>query len=176
MLYMTFKHDSKVAKTEKLVTSIKAYFDSVAKREWFDDDFVKEMILEIDQTECYAAYNMYSPFLGAMNFKQLSGGVKGLILLYKHNENKLFLKSSTFGDNCVSCLLKIAEQRDVYLCMTHILKLPKVFTAVCLDSGETISNYREYLDAWDDYSEAHKFFDKDGNELPNPFEEAMKLQ
>jgi len=74
------------------------------------DPFVKEMILDIDNSVVIDSGVIDSPILGKIPPTGLSGGVKTLILV-KFHRDKVF-NASTCGDNCARWLLKIGEEEE----------------------------------------------------------------
>ena len=59
------------------------YFDNVYEDEWIEDTFVKEMIQDVDHCAVISSHIIDSPILGAITPRELSGGVKVLILMLK---------------------------------------------------------------------------------------------
>ena len=57
-----------------------SYFDNVYEDEWIEDAFVKEMIQDVDHCVVISPHIIDSPVLGAITPRELSGGVKVLIL------------------------------------------------------------------------------------------------
>lgn len=98
-------------------------FDLENKNDWFDDPLVKEMILDIDKTEHIGDKVFKSPVLGTITSTDLSGGVKGLILILKSKQLKNYsaMRSSIFGDNCVKWLIKLSYLKDFTIYMSHFL-------------------------------------------------------
>lgn len=86
----------------EIANEIKAprkYFDLVMKPEWFEDEFVKQMVKDVDKTEVVSAYQMTSSVLGPINSTIISGGVKNLILAYEMDRP---IDASNCGDNCAN--------------------------------------------------------------------------
>lgn len=119
-----------------------SYFDNTFEDEWFDDPFVKSMVLSIDKTEVISAYNMISPVLGGINYKSLSTGVKNLILAYKTD---CIIDASYCGDNCAKWLLKIAEMKDLVIVLYNIMGFECDFTAKILNNNKIIHTYKDYV-------------------------------
>ena len=86
-----------------------SYFDNVYEDEWIEDTFVKEMIQDVDHCEVISPLIIDSPVLGAITPRELSGGVKVLILMLK--DDSFIYNMSNCGDNCAKWVLKIAEHR-----------------------------------------------------------------
>lgn len=62
------------------IKDAQSYFDNVYEDERIEDSFVKEMILDVDSSTVISSHIIDSPILGAITPKELSGGVKVLIL------------------------------------------------------------------------------------------------
>lgn len=60
-----------------------SYFDNVYEDEWIEDGFVKDMIQDVDHCTVISSHVIDSPILGAITPRELSGGVKVLILMLK---------------------------------------------------------------------------------------------
>ncbi len=95
-----------------------AYFDNVYEDEWIEDAFVKEMIQDVDHSAVISAHIIESPVLGAITPKDLSGGVKVLILMLK--DDSFVYNLSNCGNNCAKWVLKIAESKDLTVYLQHI--------------------------------------------------------
>ena len=145
MLYFTFKD-----KPKGLIGNPTDYLCDIAKPSWFEDDFVKEMIMKLDKTECYGMYNMKSAILGPVNCTMLSGGVSALILLYELGDS-ITVDVKWCGDNCISWIEKIAKKRDIKLCISRGMRFSKDIEGICIDTGHHITNFEEYLDE-DEYA------------------------
>lgn len=126
------------------------YFDLTYDDDWFEDTFVKQMVLDVDKTEVISANNMISPVLGNINSSKISGGVKNLILAYKTDN---IIDASHCGDNCAKWFLKIGAQKDLTITLYHIMQFFDVtntnasMDAVILNNNTRIYTYQEYLDA-----------------------------
>lgn len=97
------------------MTDAPSYFDNVYEDEWIEDPFIKEMIQDVDNSTVLSAHVIESPILRPITPKELSGGVKGLILILK--DDSFVYNLTNCGNNCAKWVLKIAEQKDltVYL-------------------------------------------------------------
>lgn len=76
-----------------------SHFDNVYEDEWIEDSFVKEMIQDVDHCTVTSSHIIDSPILGAITPRELSGGVKVLILMLK--DDSFIYNMSNCGDNCV---------------------------------------------------------------------------
>lgn len=84
-----------------------SYFDNVYEDEWIEDPFVKEMIQDVDSSTVLNTHIIESPILGPITPKELSGGVKVLILMLK--DDSFVYNLTNCGNNCAKWVLKIAE-------------------------------------------------------------------
>ena len=75
------------------------YFDNQYEDEWLTDKTAIQMIRDVDHSEVISARLIDSPVLGPISPKELSGGVKTLILIAYDTGNKVF-NASACGDNC----------------------------------------------------------------------------
>ena len=83
---------------KNMVRTVRPYFDNTYMDEWFNDDFVKQMVLDVDKSVVIAEDCVRSPVLGTIPVTKISGGVKALILMYKCPE--LVIWATACGDNC----------------------------------------------------------------------------
>ena len=129
------------------------YFDNTNKydiAEWFKDDFVKEMVKDVDKSEVLSPYCIMSPVFGQIPPMMLSGGVKTLILILKEPET--VFNASKCGDNCAKWLLKIAERnekegRDTLINLRHIMDFgPGQFEIKIVNTNEIVHNMDEFVD------------------------------
>jgi hypothetical protein len=120
-----------------------AYFDNVYEDEWIEDDFVKEMILDVDHSTVISAHIIESPVLGAITPKELSGGVKVLILMLK--DDSFVYNMSNCGNNCAKWILKIAEKKDLTVYLQHIMRFEGEFEIKIMNTGKIVHNRAEYV-------------------------------
>ena len=95
------------------------YFKNTYEDSWITDELSREMILDIDKSKVIGARIIDSPVLGAITPRELSGGVKTLILI-DHVSDKIF-NVSTCGDNCAKWLLKMGEEKDITINLRHLM-------------------------------------------------------
>ena len=75
------------------------YFDNQYEDEWIIDPLSIEMIQDIDKSTVISPHLIESPVLGPISTKELSGGVKTLMLMAFDQSGKIF-NASLCGDNC----------------------------------------------------------------------------
>ena len=129
---------------EDAVYNTASYFKYDYEDEWIVDPFVKEMILDVDQSEVLGSGVIDSPVLGKIPPLGLSGGVKTLILV-KFEPDKIF-NASTCGDNCAKWLLKIAESEDRTVNLLHLMDFGKgSFSVRIMNTGQVVHSMRELV-------------------------------
>ena len=121
-----------------------AYFDNVYEDEWIEDEFVKEMIQDIDSSQVISSHVIESPVFGAITPKELSGGVKVLILMLK--DDSFIYNMSNCGNDCAKWILKIAEKKDLTVYLQHILRFEGEFEIKIMNTGKIVHNRREYVE------------------------------
>ena len=66
--------------TENTIRTPNIYFNNVYEDDWFDDEIVKQIVKDIDNS-VLRGLCVLSPVLGSISVQDLSGGCKTLILL-----------------------------------------------------------------------------------------------
>ena len=123
------------------------YFDNVYEDEWMVEPITVEMIRDVDQSEVISPRLIDSPFLGSIGPKDISGGVKTLILMMFDESGKIF-NASSCGDNCAKWILEIARRKDLTINLHHLMNFSKCenFEAKMLNTGKIVHSYQEYLE------------------------------
>jgi len=88
------------------------YFDNRYEDEWLAEPLAIEMVKDVDKSEIISPHLVQSPVLGPISVKELSGGVKTLMLMAFDKSGKVF-NASACGDNCAKWILKIAEGKEL---------------------------------------------------------------
>ena len=86
------------------------YFDNQYEDAWITNPLTVEMIRDIDKSEVISEHLIQSPVLGPISTKELSGGVKTLILMAFDESGKIF-NASSCGDNCANGLWRLQKER-----------------------------------------------------------------
>lgn len=121
------------------------YFDNRYEDEWITNELSIRMIKDIDQSEVISAHLIQSPVLGPISVKELSGGVKTLMLMAFDHTGKVF-NASACGDNCAKWILSIGEFRDLTINLRHIMDFGKEeFEIEILNTGELVHNMRDFI-------------------------------
>ena len=122
------------------------YFDNTYLDEWITNPFSIEMIRDIDKSEVISARAIDSPVLGSISVKELSGGVKTLILMAFDESGRIF-NASACGDNCASWIYAISQKKDLTINLHHIMNFNSIpdFEAYMENTGKKVNSYEEYL-------------------------------
>ncbi len=120
------------------------YFKNTYTDEWITDELSKEMIRDVDRSIVIGPRVIDSPVLGGISPRELSGGVKTLMNIYKVPE-KIF-NASACGDNCAKWILKIGEMQDVTINLRHLMYFgEEEFVIKILNTDQIVHNMRELL-------------------------------
>jgi hypothetical protein len=122
------------------------YFDNRYEDEWITDPLSVQMIKDIDQSDVVGAHLIQSPVLGSIPVKDISGGVKTLILMAFDQSGKIF-NASACGDNCAKWIAKIGKEKDLTINLHHVMDFSGIsdFEALILNTGKVVRSYEEYL-------------------------------
>lgn len=122
------------------------YFDNRYEDEWITDPLSVTMIKDIDKSDVIGVHLIESPVLGPISTKEISGGVKTLILMAFDESGKIF-NASACGDNCAKWIVEIGKRKDLTINLHHVMDFSSVgdFEALIINTNRFIHNYREYL-------------------------------
>lgn len=127
------------------VLNVDIYFNNVFEYEWLDDEFVKDMIKDIDNSTVLSNQCIQSPVLGQIPPERLSGGVKTCIMLYKLDN---FIPDLVVcGENCEAWLSKIFAVKDCRVAMSgYDLTFKGLgIQGICENDGSRINNYNDWI-------------------------------
>ena len=79
-----------LGKMEEAIYYPPAWFDNRYEDEWITEKLSVEMIKDVDKSTVVSCRLIDSPVLGPISVKELSGGVKTLILMAFDESNKIF--------------------------------------------------------------------------------------
>lgn len=131
---------------KKAIYNTSVYFKNTYTDDWITDKFSVEMIKDVDQSVVVSPRMIESPVLGAISPRELSGGVKTLILIYK-DRTQIF-NASNCGDNCAKWLLKMAETEDITVNLRHLMDFGTGdFEIEILNTHQIVRNMKELVDA-----------------------------
>ena len=117
-------------KGEDTVLNVDAVFNNNYEDEWFDDSLVRQMVLDVDKSEVISPNCIQSPVLGQISPRDLSGGVKALILSLKTD---MEIWATACGDNCA-------------ISISHLFNFPSdEFNFADAATGKEYNNYNEFI-------------------------------
>ena len=120
------------------------YFKNTYTDEWITDELSKKMLKDVDRSKVIGPRIIDSPVLGGITPRELSGGVKTLIAIYKV-PGKIF-NASACGDNCAKWILKIGEMQDITINLRHLMEFgDEAFEVKILNTGQIVHNMDELL-------------------------------
>ena len=123
------------------------YFDNQYEDEWITDPLAVVMIKDIDKSDVVGTHLIQSPVLGPISTKEISCGVKTLILMAFDKSGKIF-NASACGDNCAKWIVEIGKKKDLTINLHHVMDFSSVteFEALMLNTGVIVHSYEEYLE------------------------------
>lgn len=123
------------------------YFDNQYEDEWITDPLAAAMIRDVDKSDVVGAHLIKSPVLGPISVKEISGGVKTLILMAFDKSGRIF-NASSCGDNCAKWLAELGRKKDLTINLHQVMDFSSVpvFEAVILNTGAIVHSYGEYLE------------------------------
>ena len=130
-------------KGDDTILNVDGVFNNNYEEEWLNDPLVKEMVLDIDKSEILSSNCIQSPVLGQISPRDLSGGVKALILSLKTD---MEVWATACGDNCAKWFLEIAKIKDITISISHLLNFPTDdFDFFDAATGEEYHNYNDFI-------------------------------
>ena len=121
------------------------YFQNQYRDDWLTKPLSKEIIQDVDKSEVVSANLIDSPVLGAISPKELSGGVKTLLLMENDKSGKVF-NASTCGDNCAKWILQLGKQGKLVINLRHLMDFGSgEFKIKVLNTGRIVRNMKELV-------------------------------
>ena len=115
------------------------FFDNTYEDEWIVDELSRKMIKDVDNSEVVGPHLIESPVLGPISQKELSGGVKTLILV--NNDTNHVFNASACGDNCAKWLIEIGKKKDVTVRLGYFMNFGDgEFEIEVLNTGSIVKN------------------------------------
>ncbi len=120
------------------------FFKNTYTDEWITNPLSREMIRDVDRSEVIGPRVIDSPVLGGISPRELSGGVKTLISIYKRPDR--IFNASACGDNCAKWILKIGETQDIIINLRHLMDFGDgSFSIRILNTDQIVHNMEELL-------------------------------
>lgn len=127
------------------------YFLRNKRPEWFEDDFVKRFLYEVDHSVVLFEEALKDYRGRGISSEKISTGCKTLCCIYYDTEGKVF-NGSCLGNNCLPFLVEISEKKDVTVFMEHYADFPEKYFEdgkIAVD-GKVAGQY-DYDDAFSDW-------------------------
>ena len=122
-----------------------SYFINTYDDEWITDPLTVEMIKDVDKSEVIGPHLIESPVLGPISVKEISGGVKTLILMAFDDSGRIF-NASACGNNCAKWILEIGKRKDLTINLRHIMNFGKgPFEIKILNNGEIVHDLDRFI-------------------------------
>ncbi len=122
-----------------------AYFNNTYDDGWITDPLTVEMIKDVDKSEVIGPHLIESPVLGPISVKEISGGVKTLILMAFDDSGRIF-NASACGNNCAKWILEIGKRKDLTINLRHIMNFGKEpFEIKILNNGEMVHDLDRFI-------------------------------
>jgi hypothetical protein len=131
---------------KQYVESPSGYFDYEYEDEWITEDIVKEMIKNVDKSIVEGPRAIMSPVFGMISPRDLSGGVKTLIIAMHDNERVYNL--SACGDNCAKWALEIGKNQDLEMRLGYYMHFKdyEPFEIMIMNTNKIIHTWDEFVD------------------------------
>ena len=126
--------------------NVDTFFNNQYQYSWLDDDFVKEMIKDVDKSVVESPECIMSPVLRQIPPTKLSGGVKAVILM-KYIPDRI-INASNCGNSCAKWILELGNSSDLTVNLNHIMEFEeKEFQIEILNDNSMVHNMAEFVDA-----------------------------
>ena len=104
-----------------------------------------EMIRDVDKSEVISSRLIDSPLLGPISPRELSGGVKTLMLMTFDGSGRIF-NASVCGDNCAKWILKIGQKKDLTINLHHIMDFGDgLFEIRVVNTGDVVHDMLSFV-------------------------------
>lgn len=131
---------------ENAIYNTSMYFDNSYLDDWLKDELAKKIIKDVDKATILGTYALETKALGVVPVKQLSGGSKTLLLIYKM-PHRVF-NASTCCNNCARWILEIARRadQDITINLHHIMDFGnQPFEIRILNTNTIVHNMSELV-------------------------------
>lgn len=152
MIFVTFK------RPDDMIEFVSGYFDHNYEDEWLEDPLVREMVLDVDNSEIVSPYCVISPILGQIPITKISAGIKAVILMLKQDKP---VWTPACGDNCTKWIAEVGKVKDITIFVGHYLHFADDFDAVCIDDNRQIHTVYEWEECMLDHFLADDYYDGD---------------
>ena len=136
---------------EGVLHNVETYFNNQYQYSWLEDDYVKELIKDVDKSIVQSPECIMSPVLRQIPPTRLSGGTKAVILM-RYVPDRI-INASNCGDNCAKWILKLGNERDLTINLHHIMEFDEEpfkieilnNNVIVHDMGQLVNTAIDYL-------------------------------
>ena len=107
----------------RFVLDSRTWFRTHKKPEWFEDDFVKRFLKDVDGSTVLFEEALKDYQGRGISTDKISSGCKTLCDLYYCDDGSIF-NGSMMGDNCVPFIMDIARKKDFTMVLEHYMDFP----------------------------------------------------
>ena len=129
--------------TPNTIIDVGGVFNIEFENEWITHPLSRQMIHDIDKSTVINDRIIDSPILGMISPRELSGGVKALMLMLFEPELEYY--GTACGDNCAKWILEIAKLQDIFLAYENIMSFPEPFEIKIVNSGAIVRNMHDLI-------------------------------
>lgn len=126
---------------EKVIDMPNRRFNTTAEPEWILGDMEKKMIKDIDKADVISENLIISELRGPIGPKNISGGVKALILA--KNMPDYIVDATASGNNCAKWYLEIAKDRDLTIVLDYMMEFPEPFKILVMNTNKIVTTQDE---------------------------------
>lgn len=147
---------------DEVCMNSRLYFKRWKKPEWFETDFAKRVIKEVDKAEVLFEEALKNRFGRGMSTEQLSTGTKTLLLM-KFEPDHIYY-GTNMGDNCVPFIMELVKESkdDITLLLEHFMDIPDEYEGMLKLNGElaSIEEYEDTIATWSMHYDLTEEYDR----------------
>lgn len=142
--------DDRMVKSGTIIYDPRDLFTDYKKPEWFEDEFVKRFLKEVDGSTVIFEEALKDKFGHGISTEMMSTGCKTLCVIY-YGDDSFYYNGSAMGNNCVPFLIEIAKTRNINIFLRHYMEfiingVDYFKTGLITMYGETIYDEDRYYD------------------------------
>lgn len=135
---------------DNVLHNVETYFNNQYQYSWLEDDFVKELIRDVDKSEVQSPECILSPVLRQIPPTRLSGGTKAVILM-KYVPDRV-VNASNCGNNCAKWIKRLGDEGELTINLHHIMEFDSPeFDIRILNNDTVVHNMGEMVNVAIDY-------------------------
>lgn len=135
---------------DNVLHNVETFFNNQYQYSWLEDDYVKELIKDVDKSIVQSPECIMSPVLRQIPPTRLSGGTKAVILM-RYVPDRI-INASNCGDNCAKWILKLGNERDLTINLHHIMEFDEEpFEIEILNNNVIVHDMGQLVNAAIDY-------------------------